>query len=104
MVSIGEGNQQSAEESREEKARKAKETAERLAKEKQQEAAEKKASSLMDRVMKQIDSTRDAPLEERKKVFKDLQRQLHPDKNPHDQEAAKLAFQKLMENRNIYLA
>lgn len=98
------GAKMSAEESREEKARKAKETAERLAKEKQQEAAEKKASSLMDRVMKQIDSTRDAPLEERKKVFKDLQRQLHPDKNPHDQEAAKLAFQKLMENRNIYLA
>lgn len=91
-------------ESKEDKARKAKETAERIAKERQQEAAEKKATSLMDSVMKQIDGTRNAPLEERKKVFKDLQRQLHPDKNPQDQEAAKLAFQKLMENRNVYLS
>eukprot|EP00434_Breviolum_minutum_P010773 symbB.v1.2.009503.t1/scaffold590.1/size183855/15 len=91
-------------ETREDKARKAKEHAERMAKERQQEAAEKKASSLMDSVMKQIDNTRSAPLEERKKVFKELQRQLHPDKNPQEQEAAKLAFQKLMENRNVYLA
>ncbi|CAE7726925.1 Acaa1a, partial [Symbiodinium microadriaticum] len=44
------------------------------------------------------DRTRSSPLEERKKVFRDLQRQLHPDKNLHDQEAAKLAFQKLMES------
>lgn len=91
-------------ESKEDKARKAKENAERIAKERQQEAAAKKATSLMDSVMKQIDGTRNAPLEERKKVFKDLQRQLHPDKNPQDQEAAKLAFQKLMENRNVYLS
>lgn len=91
-------------ESKEDKARKAKENAERIAKERQQEAAEKKATSLMDSVMKQIDGTRNAPLEERKKVFKDLQRQLHPDKNPQDQEAAKLPVQKLMENRNVYLS
>eukprot|EP00439_Symbiodinium_sp_Y106_P016034 s8523_g2.t1 len=50
------------------------------------------------------DRTRSSPLEERKKVFRDLQRQLHPDKNLHDQEAAKLAFQKLMESRDSYLS
>lgn len=90
--------------STEDKARSAKETEERAAREKMQKAAEHKASSLMDTVMKQIDRTRSSPLEERKKVFRDLQRQLHPDKNLHDQEAAKLAFQKLMESRDSYLS
>ena len=32
-------------------------------------------------MLKQLDRARSQPLEDRKKVFKDLQRQLHPDKN-----------------------
>jgi len=63
----------------------------------------KQASSLSAGVREKLDQTRNAPLEERKKVFKDLQRQLHPDKNPECQEAAKLAFQQLMDSRNLYL-
>lgn len=84
--------------------RTAQDAAEQRAREKAQQEASKKANSLLDRVMKQLDSTRSSPLEERKKVFRDLQRQLHPDKNPDDQEAAKLAFQRLMESRDSYLS
>jgi DnaJ-class molecular chaperone len=54
-------------------------------------------------MMKKLDKARSLPLEERKRVFKDLQRQLHPDKNMEQAEAAKLAFQKLMEQRGSFL-
>jgi len=65
---------------------------------------QKKASSLTDDMMKQLDGARSKSVDERKKVFKDLQRQLHPDKNIEQAEAAKLAFQKLMEQRDSFLA
>lgn len=53
--------------------------------------------------MKQLDQARSKPIEDRKKLFKDLQRQLHPDKNIEQAEAAKMAFQKLMEQRQDFL-
>lgn len=62
------------------------------------------ADSLLAGVMRRLDETRREPLEERRRVFKELQRQLHPDKNMDCQEAAKVAFQKLMDRRGIYLA
>lgn len=65
---------------------------------------EKKAGSMVADVLRELEQTRAQPLEARKKVFKDLQRRLHPDKNLHCPEAAKLAFQQLMENRSSYLA
>jgi hypothetical protein len=71
---------------------------------KSQQAAEKKASCLSVDMMKRLDDARSKPLDERKKVFKDLQRELHPDKNIDQAEAAKLAFQKLMEQREPFLA
>lgn len=55
--------------------------------------------------MRTLDDTRSRPLEERKRIFKELQRTLHPDKNmatPEQEEAAKMAFQKLMEERAFY--
>jgi len=55
-------------------------------------------------MMADLDGARSKPLEERKKLFKDLQRQLHPDKNIEQPEAAKQAFQKLMEQRGPFLA
>lgn len=55
-------------------------------------------------MMHQLDHSRSKSLDERKKVFKDLQRQLHPDKNIEQAEAAKQAFQKLMEQRGPFLA
>jgi len=55
------------------------------------------------KVLKELEQTRNEPLEARKKVFKDLQRRLHPDKNLDCPEAAKLAFQQLMDNRVMYL-
>jgi len=55
-------------------------------------------------MMNQLDKARSKPLDERKRIFKDLQRNLHPDKNLEQPEAAKLAFQKLMEQRGPFLA
>lgn len=52
----------------------------------------------------QMQQTRGLPLPERKHIFRELQRQLHPDKNSEDAEMAKLAFQRLMEHRPAYLA
>lgn len=54
-------------------------------------------------MMKQLDRAKSKPIEERKKLFKDLQRQLHPDKNIGQADAAKSAFQKLMEQRCSFL-
>mmetsp|Transcript_108148 Transcript_108148/g.187756 ORF Transcript_108148/g.187756 Transcript_108148/m.187756 type:complete len:1043 (-) Transcript_108148:116-3244(-) len=66
--------------------------------------AEKKADALTVTTMKTLEHARTQPLEERKKVFRDLQRQLHPDKNIDQADAAKLAFQRLMEQRASFLA
>jgi hypothetical protein len=54
-------------------------------------------------MMNQLDRARSKPADERKRIFKDLQRSLHPDKNLEQAEAAKLAFQKLMEQRDSFL-
>jgi hypothetical protein len=43
------------------------------------------------------------PLQQREKVFRDLQRRYHPDKNLQCPEAAKLAFQRLMQERTSFL-
>lgn len=67
-------------------------------------ATEKKATSLSADMMKRLDNARSKPIEERKKIFKDLQRELHPDKNIGQAEAAKTAFQKLMEQRGPFLS
>jgi len=67
-------------------------------------ATEKKATSLSADMMKRLDHSRGKPIDERKKIFKDLQRELHPDKNIGQAEAAKTAFQKLMEQRGPFLS
>mmetsp|Transcript_104190 Transcript_104190/g.185084 ORF Transcript_104190/g.185084 Transcript_104190/m.185084 type:complete len:890 (-) Transcript_104190:64-2733(-) len=90
--------------SAEDKKRAANEEAERKEREKAAQAANQKADSLLNSVMKQLDDTKNSSQEERKKVFRELQRQLHPDKNLDNQEAANIAFQKLMERRGSYLA
>lgn len=69
-----------------------------------EKATQKKANCLSTDMMNQLENAKSKTVEERKKVFKDLQRQLHPDKNIHQAEAAKLAFQKLMEQRSSFLA
>jgi len=51
-----------------------------------------------------LGESRAAPWQVRKRLFRDLQRELHPDKNLDDPEAAKLAFQRLMELRGSFLA
>lgn len=50
-----------------------------------------------------MDRARGLSLQERRKTFRELQRRIHPDKNLSDQDDAKLAFQYLMENRNLFL-
>merc|ERR1712232_302357 len=52
----------------------------------------------------QLQQPQDKPLSERKRIFRELQRQLHPDKNVEEPEIAKLAFQRLMDHRLSYLA
>lgn len=49
------------------------------------------------------DQTRGLSLQERRRTFRELQRRIHPDKNIADQDAAKLAFQYLMDNRHSFL-
>jgi len=51
----------------------------------------------------QLKETREEPLAERKRLFRELQRQLHPDKNMDRAAEAKLAFQELMQQRAAYL-
>lgn len=52
---------------------------------------------------RQLDETRMAPPAERKRVFRELQRQLHPDKNVDCEDDSKMAFQELMQLRAGYL-
>lgn len=64
---------------------------------------EKQKELLVSEMKEQLQHTCGEPLQVRKLIFRDLQRQLHPDKNTHCEEAAKHAFQKLMEERKSYL-
>jgi len=64
------------------------------------------AQELVSNMMQKLDAAWGSPLEERKRVFRELQRDLHPDKNMESEEeaeAAKVAFQKLMERRSGFL-
>lgn len=61
------------------------------------------ASTLVADMLRELEQTRGEPLATRKGVFRELQRQLHPDKNVECEEAAKLAFQELMQQRATYL-
>eukprot|EP00930_Biecheleria_cincta_P101720 TRINITY_DN9336_c1_g1_i1.p1 TRINITY_DN9336_c1_g1~~TRINITY_DN9336_c1_g1_i1.p1 ORF type:complete len:390 (+),score=70.46 TRINITY_DN9336_c1_g1_i1:100-1269(+) len=61
------------------------------------------ADNLMEGIDEELDRTRHQSLQERRKTFRELQRQLHPDKNMSDPESAKRAFQYLMDNRRSYL-
>ncbi|CAE7643803.1 unnamed protein product, partial [Symbiodinium pilosum] len=65
--------------------------------------AEAQADLLVTEMREQLQHTCKEPLQVRKLIFRDLQRQLHPDKNTECEEAAKHAFQKLMEERKTYL-
>lgn len=62
------------------------------------------AAALIADTMAELDRNRGKPLEVRKRVFKELQRQLHPDKNIDNAEAANMAFVRLMESRPAFLA
>ncbi|CAJ1453622.1 unnamed protein product [Effrenium voratum] len=57
------------------------------------------AEKLVNEMRQQLQHSRGEPLQVRRLIFRDLQRQLHPDKNTECEEAAKHAFQKLMEER-----
>jgi len=61
------------------------------------------AEKLVNEMRQQLQHSRGEPLQVRRLIFRDLQRQLHPDKNTECEEAAKHAFQKLMEERSSYL-
>eukprot|EP00929_Paragymnodinium_shiwhaense_P112159 TRINITY_DN80416_c0_g1_i1.p1 TRINITY_DN80416_c0_g1~~TRINITY_DN80416_c0_g1_i1.p1 ORF type:complete len:720 (-),score=161.61 TRINITY_DN80416_c0_g1_i1:65-2224(-) len=69
---------------------------------------EDRSQVLMSEMERELDRTRSAPVQERKRVFHDLQRRFHPDKNMASEEseitAVKLVFQRLMERRRLYLA
>eukprot|EP00747_Dinoflagellata_sp_TGD_P180383 gnl/TRDRNA2_/TRDRNA2_32754_c0_seq1.p1 gnl/TRDRNA2_/TRDRNA2_32754_c0~~gnl/TRDRNA2_/TRDRNA2_32754_c0_seq1.p1 ORF type:complete len:731 (-),score=111.06 gnl/TRDRNA2_/TRDRNA2_32754_c0_seq1:65-2086(-) len=62
-----------------------------------------RAQSLIAGIAKELERTRTGSLDDRKKTFKDLQKKYHPDKNIDDPEAAKMAFQHLMDKRQEYL-
>lgn len=59
--------------------------------------------NLVSEIDEELDQARGLPQQERKKIFRELQRRIHPDKNLADQDAAKLAFQYLMDNRTSFL-
>lgn len=79
--------------------------ARKIAAKREQEKLQQKIveDSLVESMLQKLEETRSQPLSEKKRIFRDLQRQLHPDKNVHCAEAAKLAFQELMMQRNSYL-
>lgn len=68
-----------------------------------EEDIEKLTELLVSEMQQQLQHTSGEPLQVRRLIFRDLQRQLHPDKNTHCEEAAKHAFQKLMQERQSYL-
>lgn len=64
------------------------------------QTAEQKARKF---ITAELEKAKEEPMETRKKVFKELQREYHPDKNPEDPEVAKVVFQFLMEQRGWFL-
>jgi len=62
-----------------------------------------RVAQLVEPVSLQLQQTQGKSLTERKRIFRELQRQLHPDKNTDEPEVAKLAFQRLMDHRAAYL-
>eukprot|EP00930_Biecheleria_cincta_P090908 TRINITY_DN8039_c0_g1_i1.p1 TRINITY_DN8039_c0_g1~~TRINITY_DN8039_c0_g1_i1.p1 ORF type:complete len:556 (+),score=74.28 TRINITY_DN8039_c0_g1_i1:2-1669(+) len=68
------------------------------------DAAEKRARSLIVDIMKKLDLTQHCPLEQRKIVFRSLQKIFNPDNNLECQDSVHQAFQKLMERRERYLS
>lgn len=64
----------------------------------------KDAEWLIADMLQHLEKTRQEPLHVRKAVFRGLQRQLHPDKNADCEEAAKQAFQQLMQERAAYFS
>mmetsp|Transcript_87347 Transcript_87347/g.154865 ORF Transcript_87347/g.154865 Transcript_87347/m.154865 type:complete len:770 (+) Transcript_87347:131-2440(+) len=67
------------------------------------EDLQERAENLINEMTEQLETSRGEPLSVRKLIFRDLQRQLHPDKNSDFEEAAKHAFQELMKMRADYL-
>jgi len=61
------------------------------------------ADVLIAEVEKALSDVRKAPLYRRQKTFRDLQRKYHPDKNPDHPEEAKMAFQRLMQDRKDFM-
>jgi len=61
------------------------------------------AEDLIADIDDELDRSRGHPLQERRRIFRELQRRLHPDKNPTNQESSKFAFQYLMDSRQSYL-
>jgi len=70
-----------------------------------EQAAEisRRTTALIEEVEQMLASTEGRPASERKKVFRDLQRRFHPDKNAETIEISKVVFQRLMDNRRSYL-
>merc|ERR1712232_37606 len=60
------------------------------------------ARSVFDEVWDKLSRTRGDPMVERRALFREFQRKLHPDKNLEDLEVATLAFQWLMDARAWY--
>eukprot|EP00930_Biecheleria_cincta_P027000 TRINITY_DN18975_c0_g1_i1.p1 TRINITY_DN18975_c0_g1~~TRINITY_DN18975_c0_g1_i1.p1 ORF type:complete len:404 (-),score=69.71 TRINITY_DN18975_c0_g1_i1:17-1228(-) len=60
------------------------------------------AEDLIADIDDELDRSRGQPLQERRRIFRELQRRLHPDKNPSNQESSKFAFQYLMDSRQSY--
>lgn len=60
-------------------------------------------NSLVESMQRRLQETQSQPLCDKKRIFRDLQRQLHPDKNVNCAAAAKFAFQELMLQRDTYL-
>lgn len=67
------------------------------------EADKSQVAALVRQMEETLDRARILPIHERKKAFRELQRLLHPDKNRSCQEAAKIAFQMLMDRRGSFL-
>lgn len=67
------------------------------------EADKSQVAALVRQMEETLDRARILPMHERKKAFRELQRLLHPDKNRSCQEAAKIAFQMLMDRRGGFL-
>lgn len=62
------------------------------------------ADDLITCMREELDQTQGLPLALKRRTFRELQLRLHPDKNVHCAEAAKLAFQELMQQRAVYFA